>query len=41
MDVEKILHNSTDGDSTKNSTQDRPCVQVHHNQDITINMHNN
>ena len=30
MDVEKTISNSTDDDSTKNSSQDHPSVQVYH-----------
>ena len=40
MDVEKIVPNSTDHDSTKNSIQDRLSVQVHHNHNILSNFYN-
>jgi len=41
MDVERTVRNSTDDDdSTMHSTQDRPSVQVHHDQDISSNLHN-
>jgi len=39
MDVEKSIHLSTDDDSTKTSTQDRPSKQVH-DQDISSNLYN-
>ena len=40
MDVEKTLSNSTDDDSPRNSTQGRPSVQIYHDQDISLNLHN-
>jgi hypothetical protein len=40
MDVERSGPLSTDDDSTKTSTQDRPSKQAHHDQDILSNLHN-
>src|SRR5450631_254024 len=40
MDVEKSVPLSTDDDSTKTSTQDRPSKQVLHDQDISSKLHN-
>ena len=41
MDVKRIIHNSTDDDdSTMHSIQDLLSVHVHHDQDISSNLHN-
>jgi hypothetical protein len=40
MDVDRTVLNSTYDDCTKNSTQDHTSVQVHHNHDISSNLHN-
>ena len=40
MDVQKLVLLSTDDDSTRTSTQDPPSKQVHHDQDISSNLHN-
>ena len=39
MDVKRTVPNSTYDDCTKNSTQDHTSVQVHHNHDISSNLH--
>ena len=40
MNVERTVRNSTDDDSTVHSTQDHPSVQVHHDHDLSLNLHN-
>ena len=35
MDVENIIYNFIDDDSTKNSTQDHLPLSLHHHEDIT------
>ena len=40
MHVERTILISTDDDSVNNSTQDCPFVQVHHDHDISSNLHN-
>ena len=40
MDVEKTCPNFTDDNTTKNSTQDRPFLQIYHDYDISSNLHN-
>ena len=39
MDLERTTPISTDDDSTMHSTQDCPFVEVHHDHDISSNIH--